>query len=156
MRSVPSVRLPAELVRGPEKLPAHCSRHGRPAVRQADFSLRVKRAPGRLPVKGWPLCPRCVRSRTVWLAVTLALFFGGLVSFFSALAVRIAIDNPPENAPAIIAVIAFIVMLLAWLPSYLSGYPRLTRANPSPDGASVIVVSPSEEFRSDLHGQRRV
>lgn len=156
MRSVPSVRLPAELVRGPEKLPSRCSRHGRPAVRQADFSLRVKRAPGRLPVRGWPLCRGCVRSRTVWLAVTLALFFGGLVSFFSALAVRIAIDNPPGNASAIIAMIAFVVMLLAWLPSYLSGYPRLTKARPSPDGASVVVASPSDEFRSDLRGQRRV
>ncbi|MPY80040.1 MAG: hypothetical protein GEV04_16595 [Actinophytocola sp.] len=170
MRAVSSVTLPAELVREPGNLPKHCSRHGRPADTHADFSLQVTKRPaggagltnnafstkGRKPrtlyVTGWPLCPACARSRAVWFTATMVLFFGGVVAFFGALAVQIAADNPPVNALALTAMIGFIAMVVAWLPFYLSGYPRLTKANPSPDGESVVVISPSEEFRADLTG----
>ncbi len=174
MRSVSSVTLPAELVQEPGNLPEHCSRHGRPAAKRADFPLPVKKRPAAsasltnnafntvsktnertkrpraLLVKGWPLCPACVRSRTVWLTTTFVLFFGGLVAFFGALGVQVALDTPPVNTLALLAMIGFVAMAAAALPSYLASHARLVKANPTPDGASVIVIDPSEEFRSGL------
>lgn len=175
MRSVSSVTLPAELVQEPGNLPEHCSRHGRPAVKRADFPLRVRKRPaaggatltnaalsaGRtermnrprsLLVRGWPLCQACVRSRMAWFTATIVLFFGGLVAFFGALAVQVAVDDAPVNALALTAMIGFIAMVTAALPSYLSGYPRVVKADPTPDGESVMVIDPSEAFRSGLPG----
>lgn len=174
MRTVSSVTLPAELVQEPGNLPEHCSRHGRPAAKQADFPLPVKkrpaasasltnnafsaaskatdraRKPRALLVKGWPLCPACVRSRTVWLTTTFVLFFGGLVAFFGALGMQIALEDPPVNTLALIAMLGFLAMVAAALPSYLASHSRLAKANPTPDGTSVIVIEPSDEFRAGL------
>ncbi|MPY97675.1 MAG: hypothetical protein GEU97_06670 [Actinophytocola sp.] len=174
MRSVSSVTLPAELVQEPGNLPDHCSRHGRPAAKQADFPLPVKKRPASsasltnnafsaaskatdrakrpraLLMKGWPLCQACVHSRTMWLTTTFVLFFGGLVAFFGALGVQIALDDPPVNTLALLAMIGFVAMVAAALPSYLASHARLTKATPTPDGDSVIVIDPSDEFRSGL------
>ncbi|MFF5989858.1 hypothetical protein [Prauserella flavalba] len=103
-------------------------------------------------VKGWPLCRKCVRTRALWLAAASALFFGGLAAFAGSLIVSAIADGMPWLAG--VAVAGFVLMPLAAVPFVLGSLPRLTRAQTSPDGASVVIENPSPAFTAELPSTR--
>ena len=165
--------LPADWVGVSGHLPRHCSRHGLPAVATKDFALqsRVDRAAARrqpgagavdmanrlarhgtqvrvVHVRGWPLCPRCLRTRRWWLAIASVLFFGGLVAFAGALLGGALTDGAPWLAA--VAGGGFVLLPLSALPFSRGALGRLTGARTSPDGTSVLVDEPSEPFAAEL------
>ncbi|WP_245992503.1 hypothetical protein [Prauserella muralis] len=103
-------------------------------------------------VKGWPLCRKCTRTRAWWLTVASVLFFGGLAAFAGALIVAGVTDGMPWLAG--VAVAGFVLMPLSAFPFVLGSLPRLTGAQTSPDGASVIVTNPSEAFAAEVPSAR--
>lgn len=174
-----AVTLPADFVGQPGNLPRHCSRHGLPAVRQKDFVLqskvkiegnRVMQVGGRgavgmaerldqhkkkvrlAEVKGWPLCQKCARTRAVWLTVASVLFFGGLVGLVGSLILGSVSDGMPWLAG--VAVAGFALMPIAAFPFVLGSLSRITGAQTSPDGASVIIANPSRAFVAELPAAR--
>lgn len=173
------VTLPADFVGQPGNLPRHCSRHGLPAIRQKDFVLQSKvkiegnrfmQVGGRgvlgmaerldqhrkkvrvADVKGWPLCQKCTRTRALWLAIASTMFFGGLGAFVGSLIVGAVTDGMPWLAG--VAVAGFVLMPLAAFPFVLGSLSRLTGAETSPDGASVIIENPSYAFTAELPSAR--
>ncbi|OZM70046.1 hypothetical protein CFN78_27330 [Amycolatopsis antarctica] len=167
--------LPSDSVARPGNLPRYCTRHGRPATRRKDFALQSKvRIEGRrifanvfsqterlaqhaskvrvIDVKGWPLCAVCVRTRTSWLAVASALFFGGLAALVGSLAVGAFTDGMQWLAA--VAVGGFVLMPLAAFPFVRGSMGRLIGAMTSPDGESVIVENPSAAFLAELPDHR--
>ncbi|RBM16220.1 hypothetical protein DI005_25565 [Prauserella sp. PE36] len=169
------VTLPADFVAREGNLPRHCARHGLPAVRQHDFLLQSKvkiegnrflQVGGRgvlgmaerldqhgrkvrvAEVKGWPLCRRCVRTRALWLTVAATLFFGGLAAFAGSLIAAAVTDGMPWLAG--VAVAGFALLPLSAFPFVLGSIPRLTGAETSPDGASVVIKNPSRAFTAEL------
>lgn len=167
--------LPVGLVEQPGQLPRHCSRHGLPAVLQRDFLLqsqvkiegnRFLQVGGRgalgiadrlaqhgkkvrvAHVKDWPLCRKCIRARTWWLAVAFVLSFGGLAALVGSLVVGALTDGMPWLAG--VAAGGFILMPLSAFPFVLGSLPRLTGARTAPDGASVIIENPSDAFIAEL------
>lgn len=181
MQQQPDIaRLPAELVGQPGSLPSFCTRHGRPAVRRADFSLQSKvwsegsRAyqvgfygllgmAARLDqhaqkvrvthVKGWPLCAICTRVRTAWLTISCVMFFGGLLAFAGLFIIGILAEEGTVQALAGVAVAGFVVMPLSAFPFSRGGIARIIGANTAPEGGAVLVVNPSQEFVAELpHG----
>lgn len=170
-----AVTLPAEFVRHPGNLPAHCTRHGLMAVRRADFALqstvniegsRLRAVGGSgavgmaerlgqhakkvrvVQVKGWPLCALCVRTRASWLTVASVVFFGGLVAFVGSLLVGLLADG--VQALAAVAVAGFVVMPLAAFPFVRGSMGRIVGARTSADGAFVVVQDPSQAFLAGL------
>lgn len=175
MQPLPNViTLPAELVQQPGNLPAHCSRHGRPAVRRVDFALQSKVPPepnralsgnvlstaDRISrratkvkvthVKGWPLCHACRRSRAFWFTLSLVMFFGGLLAFAGSLIVGMFTAKGTVQALAGVAIGGFVIMILSAFPFHRGGLARIVGASTSADGTSVIIVNPSEAFTAEL------
>lgn len=173
MDQVPNVvRIPTDLVEQVGDLPGHCSRHGRPAVKRVDFALQSKvRPPGSrilsgnvlsaadqiseyaktvrvAHVKGWPLCPACVRTRVIWFSTAMVMFFGGLVAFAGSLVVGVFVEVPKVFAA--VAAIGFVVMVLSAFPFHRASYARVASAATSADGTAVIVVDPNREFTAEL------
>ncbi|WP_216209218.1 hypothetical protein [Amycolatopsis aidingensis] len=178
MQQQPNViALPADFVQQPGNLPAHCTRHGRPAARRVDFTLQSKvkiegsrvRQVGALgaagmadrlgqhgrkvrvtQVKGWPLCRTCARTRASWLAVSAVMFFGGLLAFAGSLLTGILAEQGTVRWLAGVAVAGFVLLVLAAFPFHYGSLPRLVGAHTAPDGGSVRVVNPSEAFVAEL------
>ncbi|GAB3497458.1 hypothetical protein [Amycolatopsis cihanbeyliensis] len=171
------VSLPAELVQQPGTLPAHCTRHGRPAARRVDFALQSKvRIEGsrvrqvgvfggagmadRLGqhakkvrvthVKGWPLCHTCARTRASWLVVSSVMFFGGLLAFVGSLIIGIIAEKGTVPWLAGVAVAGFVLLVLSAFPFHRGSLARLVGANTAPDGTSVRVTNPSAAFVAEL------
>lgn len=173
MDQVPNiVTIPADLVQQAGNLPGHCSRHGRPALKRVDFALQSKVRPSGLRiltgnvlsaadriseyakkvrvahVKGWPLCPACLRTRAIWFSTAMVMFFGGLVAFAGSLLVGVFVEVP--KAFAAVAAIGFVVMVLSAIPFHRASYARVVSAATSADGTTVIVVEPKQEFTAEL------
>ncbi|WP_307849665.1 hypothetical protein [Qaidamihabitans albus] len=171
------IRLPAELVGQPGNLPSSCTRHGRPAVRLADFTLQSKvRIEGsrlhqvgfrgalgmaeRLGqhaqkvrvthVNGWPLCDVCARTRAVWLTVSCVMFFGGLLAFAGSLIAAILAERGTVQPLAGVAVAGLVAMILAAFPFARGGMARVIGASTAPEGGAVLVVNPSRAFVAEL------
>lgn len=171
-----TVRIPANLAEQ-GILPSHCSRHGRPAVRRADFTLQSKvRLKGsrtrrvgvfgavgmaeRLDqharkvrvtqVKGWPLCDVCARTRTRWLTVAAVLFFGGLLVFAGSLVAGILAEAGTVRWLAGVALAGFVVAVLAAFPFSRGSMSRVIGASTAPEGDAVLVENPSAPFRAEL------
>lgn len=171
------VTLTAELVGQPGSLPGHCTRHGRPAVRRANFALQSKvdiegsrfRQVAFLGVIGmaarlgeygtkvritdvreWPLCQTCVRTRIFWLIVAGVMFYGGLLAFVGSIIVGIIAEKGTVAPLAGVAMLGFMLLPLAAFPFYVGSIPRLIGARTAPEGGSVLVVDPSDEFVAEL------
>lgn len=166
--------LPAGPVQQPGNLPAHCARHGRPAVKRVDFALQSKveiegnrtlsgnvfSTADRLSrraekvrvthVKGWPLCRDCVRIRTVWLTIALIMFVGGLVAFAGSLLVGIVAAESTVQAFAGVAIGGFVVLVLSAFALHRAGLARLVGAATAADGRTVLIVNPSDAFAAEL------
>ncbi|TWH20822.1 hypothetical protein JD82_02671 [Prauserella rugosa] len=166
------ITLPADVVGRAGNLPPHCTRHGRPASRRKDFALQstVRLRGNRLlsgnvlsqadrlaqhgskvkvtDVKGWPLCPLCVRTRAVWMTLASALLFGGLLAFLGALVVGAFTEG--ASWLAAVAAIGFVLLPVSALPLSRGAMSRVIGARTSPDGQSVIVDKPSAAFVADL------
>lgn len=163
------VELPAELVEQGD-LPSSCTRHGRPAARRVDFALQSKTKPtgARLNVIGvadrlsehvmsvqvtrvkhWPLCRRCVRTRTSWLAGSAGLLLGGLAAISGSLIALAFAGN--RALLGLVFLLGFLAIVAAPYLFYLGSLPRLTRARTSSNGTSVEVTNPSHEFRASLN-----
>lgn len=169
------VELPADFVQRPGKLPNHCSRHGRPAVRRVDFALQSKvdiegsrlgtvagtgvvgmaerlgqhaKKVRVIHIKGWPLCRRCARTRASWLTLASVVFFGGLATFVGSLIVGLVSDG--VQALAAVAVAGVVLMPLAAFPFAYGSLGNLVGARTSSDGALVLVHDPSHAFLAEL------
>ncbi|CAM2947899.1 hypothetical protein SAXI111661_10120 [Saccharomonospora xinjiangensis] len=170
------VRIPAELAERGE-LPSHCARHGRPAVRRADFALQstvhiegsrarqvgifgVLGMAERLGqharkvrvthVKGWPLCEICARTRTVWLAIAAVLAVGGLLTFAGSLVAGALAEHGTVRSLAAVAMVGFVVMIISAFPYAKGGMARVIGASTAPEGGAVLVDNPSQAFLAEL------
>lgn len=154
-------------------LPTHCARHGRPAARRVDFALQSKvRTEGNrvrsanllgtvsrlsryaervriLRVRGWPLCPACLRGRRSWLAVTLLLFIGGLAAFTGSLLTGLLVNEPPRVLAGVAAG-GFVAMVLSAWPFSRAGLGRVASAFTDEHGEAIIVAAPSSAFVAAL------
>lgn len=158
-------------------LPSHCSRHGRPAVKRADFTLqskvrlegsRTRRVGGlgvlgmaeRLEqharkvrvtrVKGWPLCDVCTRTRARWLGGAAVMFGGGLLLFVGSLVVGLLAEKGSVPALAGVAMAGFVLVVLSAFPFSRAGMSRVIGAVTAPEGGAVLVSNPSSAFRAEL------
>ena len=171
------VTLPADFVAQPGNLPARCTRHGRPAVRRMDFALQSKvhiegsrlrqvgvfgvlgmaerlgqhgRKVRVTDVKDWPLCQECVRTRTFWLTISRIMFFGGLLAIVVSATIALVAEEGTVKPLAWVFVLGFLLLPLAAFPFSIGSIPRIIGANTAPEGGSVLVVDPSEEFAAEL------
>lgn len=158
-------------------LPSHCSRHGRPAVKRADFTLQSKvrlegsrarrvgvfgalgmaerldqhaRTVRVTEVKGWPLCEVCTRTRTGWLSVAAIMFVGGLLLFVGPLIVGMLAEKGTMQELAGVAMAGFALTILAAFPFSRAGMSRVIGAVTAPEGGTVLVNHPSPAFLAEL------
>jgi hypothetical protein len=171
------ITIPADWLAGRPPLPDRCVRHGQPAARRVDIVLRSKppASPRRRPwatgrgsleraaerlqlvrivvLRGWPLCSRCVRRRSVALGLANTLFFGGLIAVVAALVLRLRGDTGTSTLLAPV-VGGFVAMAATTAPLEWGGLSRLARATVTPDGAAVHVADPHPTFVAQLSEAR--
>jgi len=168
-----SLGVPANWMQATTTMPAHCVRHGLPAVRTVDLALQSRpQLPDNLPtrgnilglgsrlgewgqrvkvtrVQGWPLCSRCVMQRRTWIWPTRVLFWGGLALLVGAVAARILAGPAPVLGIPMLGGCA--MMLVSVIPFTRASYLRITQAQTSGDGSQVIITNPHPRFASELH-----
>jgi hypothetical protein len=168
-----TVDIPAGWLAQEPPLPDHCVRHGRPAARRVTFAVRSDPKIGSrkkvfqpgytslnraeeyaqqvkiVKVSGWPLCESCVRRRTLGLAGTGVLFFGGLLAMIAGFIIG-ALDDGTNRALLIPILLGFAAMLLSPLPLRSASLPRITQTQVSADGAAVRVTDASAEFAQQM------
>jgi hypothetical protein len=117
------------------------------AARFAEYGRTVRVA----DVRGWPLCRRCARTRTIWFGVSLVTFWGGLVVFACAMLLGL-LDMRAGGSLAAVACAGLAGMLVAVLPFRRGSLPRLIGARTAPDGREVIVERAHPAFVAALQG----
>lgn len=161
--------LSAETVGKPDGLPPYCVRHGRPVARRQEFALQSRAQPqgsrfmsanplgmsGRLGekarkvqivgVRGWPLCDRCVRTRTALFMLTQTMFWFALVLVPGALIARLVTGHPSGVIGGVLG-LGCVLLFSSPFVFYAASLTRLVQARASEDGASVIVNRPHRNF----------
>lgn len=164
--------VPANWMCATTTMPAHCVRHGLPAVRRVDLALQSRpQMANNLPtrgnilglgsrlgewgqrvkttrVHGWPLCSRCVTQRCTWIWPTRVLFWGGLVLVIGAVAASILAGPAPLLGIPMLGGCA--MMLASVVPFTRASYPRIVQAQTSVDGSQVIITNPHPYFASEM------
>jgi len=168
------MQISADRLNAGQVFPDCCAKHGLPAVRRVDFVVKSRpklgsmgrlavpgyTAVGRaaeyltkvkfIKVAGWPLCIRCVRRRTLGLAVAGVLFFGGVAAI--AVAVVIALATSPGRLLAVPFLAGFLAILASPWPFTWGGLPRITQTESTLDATAVIVHRPHSRFRVSARG----
>ncbi|MFD1363790.1 hypothetical protein [Actinoplanes sichuanensis] len=153
------VEIPVEVLEGGGPVAGVCVLHGLPAVEGMDFVIKFRPdtdAPGNQPdprtvrVREWPLCAACARRRVTGRAAAAALLFGGLATIVVA---AVVVRSTETGSP--LAVLPFLVgfgaatVLWPW-PYHYGSWERLARMRMGPDGTTVHIDSPNEEFHRQL------
>ena len=168
-----AIDIPADWLATNPALPDRCVKHGRAARQRVDFVVksRPKVSPVRklfvpgytalnrgeeylskvqfIKVRGWPLCPECVRRRRIGLSLAAVLFFGGVLALVGAVIARAAMSGD-SGVLAIPMMLGFAAMLLSPWPFSWAGLPKLTQTQATPDGSAVHVDHASPEFTQQL------
>lgn len=164
--------VPANWMCAATRLPAHCVRHGLPAVRWVDLALqsRPQMANNLLTrgnvlglgsrlgeweqrvkitrVHGWPLCSRCVTQRRTWIWPTRVFFWGGLAAIIGAVAASILAGPTPLLGIPLLG--GCTMTLASVIPFTRASYLRIVQAQTSVDGSQVIIANPHPRFASEM------
>ncbi|WP_328477666.1 hypothetical protein OHA21_25080 [Actinoplanes sp. NBC_00393] len=100
-------------------------------------------------VRGWPLCPRCVRRRNGGRVAAAVLLFGGVAAMILSVVVTLTVARG-ERAWSIPFLAGFAAVLLSPWPFSWAGLPKVTQTQANPDGSAVLVDHPHGEFRRQL------
>lgn len=85
-----------------------------------------------------------------WLVVAGIMFYGGLLAFVGSIVVGLIAEKGTVEPLAGVAIVGFMFLPLAAFPFYVGSIPRIIGARTAPEGGSVLVENPSEEFVAEL------
>lgn len=164
-----TLAIPADAVNAVTPRLDCCARHGRTPAKRIGFALQSRpqlagnraltgnaaATAGRLAdhagkvrvtrITDWPLCPRCLATRRLWMAVAVLCFWGGLALLIGAIIARVTADGP--SAALGVPMFAGIALAIAApAPFVLGSIPRIVNARTSDDGSAVVVRDPHPRF----------
>ncbi|TDZ96600.1 hypothetical protein CCUG60885_02744 [Mycobacteroides salmoniphilum] len=169
MNPLPPLAIPTEPI-GPGRFSitwfhsSVCSRHGRPAVTQFDWTIdrselnsmsRWLMQPSTLFTRqgrtdwdlqhpsiaaNWPLCDVCSRRRTLIICAAIALGLAGLFTLAAATMLN------QGTTPVLLFVGALILFIAAGVTTAESGIGKITHTAPSNDLDAVVVLNPHPAF----------
>lgn len=156
------------------RLPACCTRHGRPAVQRSELAIlsrpprtgltdgfagvvgiaaavhRAAAATKVTRVTNWPVCRACVRRRRGFQIATRVMFWSGLIGFagglLTGLAVRLLTGDYADSLLLAPILVGFGLLLGAAIPLTVGRPDRIGQVETTPDGRAVRFTDPDPEF----------